>query len=123
MNGNDEGLPTEITMYVQTAEGFDVQIKVAGLDSAGLTGWIKGMSKRLGEAGFVTSSVAQRNKATVVAREEADSEQEGQPVCPDCHGPTEFKNGKAQNGKPWAGYFCLRTKDEPKNRRHTPVWV
>ena len=47
----------------------------------------------------------------------------GGPACPDCNGPMELKSGKAKNGKPWQGWFCLRTKDAPKAQRHTPLWI
>lgn len=44
------------------------------------------------------------------------------PVCGDCGGPMEHKTGKGKNGKTWAGYFCIRTKDEPREKQHAPVW-
>ena len=110
---------TEVTLYVATPEGFDTQIKVIGLQTKGLTGSLKGLSRLLLDAGFVTSSVAQRNQVAVKAIEDNPD----YPKCPDCGGPTERKEGKAKNGKPWAGYFCLRTAGLPKGQGHTPTWI
>ena len=45
------------------------------------------------------------------------------PRCQDCGSPTEFKQGKAKNGKAWAGWFCLKTKDAPKEQKHQPKWM
>jgi hypothetical protein len=43
------------------------------------------------------------------------------PTCPDCNGPTEYKEGSGAKGK-WSGYFCLRTKDAPRAEKHAAVW-
>lgn len=124
MNGEVEGLPAEVTIHVMTEQGFTADVKVVGLESNQITAWLKKASLALGIAGFLP---------VIPARTEAPKQSNGNghanhnddstPVCPDCHGPTEFKNGSAKNGKPWAGYFCIRTKDAPRNSRHTPVWV
>ena len=116
-NETAEGLPTEITLYVQTPEGFDAQVKVMGIETTGLSAWLKGASKKLAEAGFVTSSVAERNHVAVAA-----AKGETGPVCPDCGGPTEMKTGNGKKG-PWKGWFCLKTADAPQASRHKPVWA
>ena len=44
------------------------------------------------------------------------------PVCGECGGPMEFKSGKGKGGKPWQGYFCIKTKDAPREQQHAPAW-
>ena len=118
MNENKER-PCEVTLYVQTNDGFDGLIKVTEVPSKGVVGFMRSMSAALKEAGFVTSSTAQRNQASTAAVEKADDN----PRCQDCGGLTERKQGTAKNGKAWAGYFCIKTKDQPKERQHAPNWI
>ena len=40
-----------------------------------------------------------------------------------CGGETEYKAGKSAKGVPWSGYFCIKTKDEPRDRKHTPKFI
>jgi len=49
------------------------------------------------------------------------AEDTGAPACETCGGPTELKHGQSQKG-PWAGYFCINTKNLPQNQRHKPIW-
>lgn len=45
-------------------------------------------------------------------------------VCPDCGGETEYHSGTSQKtGKPWAGWFCVASKDYPDAKKHQKVWV
>ena len=118
MNDN-EGVPCKVTLYVQTNDGFDGLITATEVPSKGVVSFMRSMSATLKEAGFVTSSTAQRNQASTAAGEKADDN----PWCQDCGGPTERKQGTAKNGKAWAGYFCLKTKDQPKERQHAPQWL
>lgn len=50
-----------------------------------------------------------------------DDEGDSNPLCPNCGGPTEYKTGTGARG-PWAAYFCLKTKNAPQGKKHTPVW-
>ena len=68
MNENKER-PCEVTLYVQTNDGFDGLIKVTEVPSKGVVGFMRSMSAALKEAGFVTSSTAQRNQASTAAVE------------------------------------------------------
>lgn len=115
--------PTKVSVWIATPEGFDFNLEVQDIPSNEAVRWLTGMSKVLEANDLKPSSQSQRNAATVVAREEADANGEANPVCPDCGSATEFKNGKGKNGKPWAGYFCLKTANADRNQRHTPVWV
>ena len=45
------------------------------------------------------------------------------PACSVCGGETEYKQGTGKNGKAWSAYFCIKTKDEPQARKHTPIWI
>ena len=116
-----DGYITEATVYVQSPNAkLDIQIKVIGMTTKGLMAKLLGLEKTVMEAGFATSSVAQRNQQVVAA---VQATERNSPTCPDCGGPMEYKTGVAKkNNRPWAGWFCLRTADLPQNKRHTPVW-
>lgn len=119
MTTDDKSYPTEITIYLQTPDGFDGLLKVTEVESRASLRFLKQLSAGLKDAGFITSSTAQRNQASTTAVEKANDN----PRCEDCGGLTERKQGTAKNGKAWAGYFCIATKDQPKERQHAPHWI
>lgn len=46
------------------------------------------------------------------------------PKCEVCGGPTEYKEGVSKkNNRPWKGYFCINTKNAPRNGQHPTIWI
>ena len=75
------------------------------------------------EAGYTGEYAAQAQTNGSAPTSGATEASSSNPACEQCGGATEFKQGKAKNGKAWAGYFCLKTKGAPKDQQHPVHWL
>src|SRR5262245_57033203 len=117
-----EGKPCEVTLYVQTPDGFDGAIKVTEVPSKSAADLLRRMSASLRENGFVAGSAGKRTAGGATATATAAVALADTPVCEECGGPTELKRG-TKDGKPWSGYFCLNTAKAPRAERHKARWI
>ena len=113
----------DCSLFVSGITSFSTEEEIAELVEQGKLAYTL-MAKRLTamvQAQRVDTVSATVAPTAVSPRE--DDEEDKNPACPDCGASTEYKTGTAKNGKPWAGYFCLATKNADRNHKHGIVWV
>lgn len=102
-----------VSVRARTPDGFDAEVRMDDVPSAGATELIRKVSSALREHGF--GPLVTTHQAPEPTGAEAI-------LCETCKGPTEFKRGE-KNGKAWAAYFCIATAKAPKDLQHKPKWV
>lgn len=108
---------SEINVFTLDPNGFKTHWKlVSGTSAEDLNGLMKNqglLSKWLKEHDYKPDEMNRSSSAAAPVP--------AGPVCSECGGPMEHKSGN-KGGKSWSGYFCIKTKDEPREKQHAPVW-